>query len=390
MYYPPGKRQCCIPAATVCNNQQEIMLLDSINSKTPPLGQALMAASTPVAIASDQSPIPITATLPAGSATAANQAIQITQGIDLLARTPVLGQAAMVASTPVTIANDQSAIPVTAPGLATEATLVQLDNKVPALGQAAMAASLPVTIANDQTVIPVTAPGLATEATLTQLDNKVPALGQAAMAASQPVTIANDQSAVPVTGTVGVTGVATEATLSQLNTKMPALGQATMAASQPVVFASNQSPVTIQSISVDTMNVSSGLLIIGNNNKTQFGLTTLQAAGVTGGSISPIPANFDYYIDSIIVSVGSTGPSAILLEVQNDTSPISLGSPAFFQTYAGSATATVGALTTEQIAIPHGMRVPSGTHLGAAVTQSTTPPAALLMTIAFIGRLVPI
>jgi hypothetical protein len=85
-------------------------------------------------------------------------------------------------------------------------------------GQANMANSQSVTVASDQSAIPVT-PGvqfgsgvvtgttqrvtLATDgptvSTLTSIDNKTPSLGQAAMAASQPVVIASNQSAVPVT-----------------------------------------------------------------------------------------------------------------------------------------------------------------------------------------------
>jgi len=45
--------------ATAANQLVEITLLTSIDSKDPPLGQATMANSKPVVIASDQSPIDI-------------------------------------------------------------------------------------------------------------------------------------------------------------------------------------------------------------------------------------------------------------------------------------------------------------------------------------------
>lgn len=53
--------------------------LASIDLKTPSQGQAAMAASTPVAIASNQSAIPVTISSGGSDATAANQTLQITQ-----------------------------------------------------------------------------------------------------------------------------------------------------------------------------------------------------------------------------------------------------------------------------------------------------------------------
>jgi len=89
--------------------------LSTIDGKTPALGQAPMAASVPVAIASDQSPVPATV---AGVSTAANQATEIaslatiagdTTSLD--AKTPAQGQALMAASVPVAMASNQPAIP---------------------------------------------------------------------------------------------------------------------------------------------------------------------------------------------------------------------------------------------------------------------------------------
>lgn len=103
--------------------------------------------------------------------------------------------------------------------LALDATVVSLLNQLVArlgvLGQAAMAASTPVVIANDQSAIPVsgavtanigTTGGLALDATLAALSASLIArlglLGQATMAGSAPVVIASDQSAIPVSGVV--------------------------------------------------------------------------------------------------------------------------------------------------------------------------------------------
>ncbi len=80
----------------------------------------------------------------------------------LNAKFGALGQAAMAASAPVVIASDQSAVPVSAAalplptGAATEATLAAASAKLPAaLGAHAVAASLSVTVAPDQGAIPV-------------------------------------------------------------------------------------------------------------------------------------------------------------------------------------------------------------------------------------------
>jgi uncharacterized integral membrane protein len=89
---------------------------------------------------------------------------------------PPLGQAVMASSLPVVIASNQTAVPVsgtfwqatqpvsgtitanigTLNGIATEVTLAALNAKFGALGQAAMAASAPVVIASNQSAIPVT------------------------------------------------------------------------------------------------------------------------------------------------------------------------------------------------------------------------------------------
>jgi hypothetical protein len=93
--------------------------LSALNTKIPAQGQALMAASTPVVIASDQSAVPVSGTF-----------WQATQ--------------------PVSAAS----LPLPS-GAATETTLAALNTKIPALGQAAMAASTPVVIASNQSAIPV-------------------------------------------------------------------------------------------------------------------------------------------------------------------------------------------------------------------------------------------
>jgi len=91
----------------------EFETTDSINN-----GQKLMAASSPVVIASDQSTIPVSAAslpLPSGAATAANQATEIASLASIDAGIPAaLGQTTMANSMPVVFATDQTPILVTA------------------------------------------------------------------------------------------------------------------------------------------------------------------------------------------------------------------------------------------------------------------------------------
>lgn len=113
--------------------------------------------------------------------------------------------------------------------LAKETTLGSINSKTPALGQAVMASSSPVVIASNQSAVPVSAASLplptdaATETTLAALNAKVPALGQAAMAASLAVTIASDQStfginAALVNGTTPLMGAGPTGTGSMRQT----------------------------------------------------------------------------------------------------------------------------------------------------------------------------
>ena len=216
-------------AATAANQVLEIAELTDINTKTLAAGQAAMAASSPVVIASDQSAIPVTmAAVPTGGATAANQVLEIAELTDINTKTLAAGQAAMVASSPVVIASDQSAIPVTMAavptGGATAANQVleitaldSIDTKTPALvtGRVPVDGSgvtQPVsgtvtanagtgTFAVSAASLPLPA-GAATETTLAAASAKLPAtLGQKAMAASMAVVLASDQASVPVAAT---------------------------------------------------------------------------------------------------------------------------------------------------------------------------------------------
>jgi len=120
---------------------------------------------------------PISVGAPVGGATSANQVLEIAALDSINTKTPVAGQAAMAASSPVVIASNQSAIPVTLASTTVTGTV------------AVSAAALPLPA------------GAATETTLAAMNTKTPALGQAVMASSQPVVLASNQSSIPVTTT---------------------------------------------------------------------------------------------------------------------------------------------------------------------------------------------
>ena len=110
-------------------------LLVSVNALGGAVGQAVMASSFPVVIASNQSAIPIN--LQDGSGSAVNK-----------------GQGLMAASIPVVIASNQSAHPV---------NLQDGGGNSITEGQKNMAGSLPVVIASDQGAVPVSGTVTATQ-----------------------------------------------------------------------------------------------------------------------------------------------------------------------------------------------------------------------------------
>lgn len=166
-------------------------------------GQGLMAASLPITIASDQSDLNIRLKDGAGSAVNKGQtnmagslpvAISSDQSnlkanlYDGAGVAIPLGQGLMAASLPVALASNQSAIPAKLQDGAGSAV-----NK----GQSNMAGSLPVTLASDQTVIPVSQSGNWSTRLNDGAGTSV-TVGQKVMASSLPVALASDQPNVPV------------------------------------------------------------------------------------------------------------------------------------------------------------------------------------------------
>lgn len=168
------------------------------------------------------------------------------------------GQAAMAASEPVVIASDQSAVPVsgtvtanigTVATLATAAkqdtgntSVASIDTKTPALGQALAAASVPV-ILPSATVTTLTPPAAITNfanetggnlAAIKAKTDNIPAQGQALAAASLPVVLTAAQ-VTTLTPPAAISGFATSAKQDTLLTELQL--KADLTETQPVSLA---------------------------------------------------------------------------------------------------------------------------------------------------------
>lgn len=139
-----------------------------IQVQTTPTGQQLMGQSVSVAVASDQSAVPV-----AGTFWPATQPVSVAGTLVVNAGIPPLGSAPSSGALPVVIATDQ---------------VVSVQLSPDTFGPAGIDAALPVTMALDQPPIAVTQ---------TQL-------GQQPMSLSLPVTLASDQTSVVVTANQGV------------------------------------------------------------------------------------------------------------------------------------------------------------------------------------------
>lgn len=138
------------------------------------LGQTTMAASLPVAIASNQTAVPENLTQVGGSAIA-------------------IGQAAMAASLPVVLASNQTSIPVTQGTSPWVENVSQFGGSNVVTGTGASGAGIPrVTISNDSSL------AANQSVNLTQVGGSAITLGQKTSANSVPTVLASDQSAIPV------------------------------------------------------------------------------------------------------------------------------------------------------------------------------------------------
>lgn len=147
-----------------------------------------------------------TVSLPTGAATETTLATRLADAT-FTGRINTQGQKAMTASTPVVIASDQSAVPVsgtitTTPPANASTNVAQFGGTNVSTGTGASGAGIPrVTVANDSIVTANAGTNLNTSALLldSTFTGRVNTQGQKTMAASTPVVLASDQAAIPVT-----------------------------------------------------------------------------------------------------------------------------------------------------------------------------------------------
>jgi hypothetical protein len=163
----------------------------------------------------------------------------------LTAGFPTLGQQGMAISQSVAIAVDQSAIPISAAGgLDVDANLDEVAGVAVSLGAKTGAASIPVVLPNDVADVPVkTGAGGDLGVNLDKYGGTATTLGQKVAASSAPVVIASDQTAIPVT-TSGTSDV--DANIDEVGGVAFSLGPQSGASSLPVVVATDQLAVPIK------------------------------------------------------------------------------------------------------------------------------------------------
>lgn len=265
------------------------------------LGQKLMAASTPVVIASDQSVIPISnANLDVALSTRASEATLLlikakTDNLDVLlstraseatlatmltlagfqARINTLGQKTMANSTPVVLASDQSAIPVTA--------TISGSPNVTVINAAGASAVNIQDGGNSITIDAVSLPlptGAATEATLLLIKAKTDNLDVALSTRATEATLLLIKAKTDNLD-VALSTRATEATLANVLTtaafqaRINTLGQKTMANSTPVVLASDQSVIPVSQSGTWNINNISGTITLPTGAATEATLATM-------------------------------------------------------------------------------------------------------------------
>lgn len=269
----------------------------SIDSKTPTVGQKSSAASRPVVIASDQSPVAVTAAtwpLPAGASTAGNQITGNNSLASIDSKTPALGQQVAAASQPVVL----TAAQITTLTPLSSVTVTQ-----------ATGTNLHAVLDSGSTTAVTQATAASLNATVTQ--------GPAGAAAWK---VDGSASTQPISGTVtanagtnlntSALALETGGNLAAINTKTPALGQAAMAASSPVVIASNQSTLPIANQTDSTATGSLGALnatvVLATNGA---GTAMTEISGTWSGTITFQGSNNAFSTFQAITSINISSAS---------------------------------------------------------------------------------
>lgn len=286
--------------------------LSSIDTKTPALGQGLMAASVPVTIASNQSAVPVSGTVTSNAGTGTMTVGQAT-GTNLHT---VIDNTVTVSGT--VTANVAGTVPVSAvalplpSGAATETTLARLPiaqsstlvGTFGVLSQGAVTTAAPTYTTGvtnplslnlagglrvdgsgvTQPVSAATLPlpsGAMADATFT---GRINTQGQKTMAASTPVVLASDQSAIPVTLTsTTVTGTVLARPTKAVFTPTPsAVSCGTTATAAPASLLTNRTTLTL-------VNNSSAVVYIGGSGVTTATGVPLQPGAVFSDDVGASP-----------------------------------------------------------------------------------------------------
>lgn len=342
-----------------------------LDDKFGNLGQAIMATSAPVVIASDQTSIPVNVNnLPSiqqiyGTVTANLGTIgTIVTNANLDQKFGNLGQKISDGSAPIVIASDQSTIPVNVSNFPNPQIISGTVTATQGLSgtsawkidgssftQPISAAALPLPLNASTSSLQTTS-----NTSLASIDIKTPPLGQTTMANSQPIVIASNQSAIAITASSLPlpNNASTESTLSlKLNeatftSRINTQGQKTMAGSTPVVLASDQSTLKTDSSAV-TQPISGTITAIQGSPGSTAWKTDGSATTQPISAISlPLPINA---ATSALQTIGNTSLASIDAKTaplgqttMANSHPIVIASNQSAVTISGTVTANLGTI----------------------------------------------
>lgn len=335
-----------VGGATAANQVIQIGLETQIAANTGERGQQTMANSFPVVIASDQSPVDVNITGGGGPITVDQGApntdpnawpIRITDGThDALVS---VAGAQLVDGSAVTQPISAASLPLptgaaTSANQATEiASLASIDSKTPTLGQKTMAGSSPVVIASDQTAIPVT-------------------FGGGSTVTANQGTPNTDTNSWPIHITNGTNDATVDASGHLATNIFSSTGQnltANGVAGALDVFINNTS-IPVRGTGVDgTAVTGTTLLISGSNAGTQRNVAVSAAGHVlvdSSGSSSTSPVN----TNGSIVNTALTATTASTASVPANAIGFLFEAPStntdnIRWCIGGTASTTVGMLT---------------------------------------------
>lgn len=350
--YPPTPPST-LPAgsATAANQVLEIAQLTgihsdttSIDSKTPTLGQKTMAGSSPVVIASDQSPVPVsqsgtwninnisgTVSLPTGAATAANQAAQIDSSVNIELDVDQIRIDTTAIRTEVEgIHTDTSAIALSTASI--DGNVSTIATNTPPLGQADMANSSPVVIASDQSPIPITGTVTASNPSVSTTGTAVPA--SATMVGGSDGTNLRAVK-VSATGVLSVDGSAVTQPVSAASLPLPtgaatSANQTTANASLSSIDSKLTSPITVTGPLTDTQLRATAVPVsasqTGTWNINNISGTVSLPTGAATSAKQPALGTAGTPSADVITVQGITSMTALKVDGSAVTQPVSLTS----------------------------------------------------------------